>query len=995
MIITSEWAPGTALPFVSLPVTDPDAGDTHTYSIDGGIDAGYFAINQSTGAISFAAVFDVLPADSPKTTELIVKATDNGGLTGTATLSITITNVNKSPYFTNIPKTIQVSESVTSGTQLYVISTNDLDGDVVQVSMTTDTIMTSSIITFNSTLNVLSLADGSSLDHETCTVHNLTFVAFDGTDQSGQHTLIVQVTDFNEPPVFPVPIYHVTVPETLAGGAVFPGSSFTVTEVDVGDTYTYSIASGTEAASFAIQASTGNVSFAVDYDVSPFESPKTTALVIKATDSGYLTGTTTLSVTITNVNKSPYFSNLPQTVTIAEDTNPGSTVYITSAVDPDQETILVSMTTDNLLTSSKVLFNASSGILTVLSSFDYETCTVHVVTFTAFDGMIYSEATNLTILITNANESPEVAQTTYYFSASEGKINDALALPVPMYPAIDPDGDFPLSYSLVPNSHSSYFVINATSGVLYYTVDFICSLLSPDLAELVTRISDPNGRYTDTNIKISISHTNTKPQAMNLPANITFPESYATGGFLYAVNLYDPDGESMTCRFLYSPSSAYATFAISQSGSTLNVSLSGTFDTEVTSLYTINIIISDGIEDSDSYELHIIISDVNEPPSFSQSFYDVTTQEDKNGTLISNAITFDDEDVGDILSVSIKDGNSQQRFYLDVSAKLFFYADYDVDDTFFPNVVNLTLEVKDSGLLSATTVVRVTIADVNDNVPEFETAQYVHSTSNSAVGSTVLTVTASDLDSGLNGACVYLLDTSNSNPYKDTFAVSESGSILLMQSINDYASDHVFIFDVIVSDKGTPSLSSTSEVRLIITQDVVIEQAATSAQVTEQEEVDVASLMTRPEILGMIAAVVAGIVLTAIGNIVCWLRMAKATGKETPNPELTKVGKNDVDEIKNPLNSKTKKTRVPNPPLKKPKMPRSLSTDTQVEDYSCWDEISGKSKLSQTSSDPGISTSRIEVLTPFDTPSHPRLSRTTSITQYVSHMTGKKTGGFL
>ncbi|XP_069106887.1 protocadherin alpha-2-like [Argopecten irradians] len=306
-------------------------------------------------------------------------------------------------------------------------------------------------------------------------------------------------------------------------------------------------------------------------------------------------------------------------------------------------------------------------------------------------------------------------------------------------------------------------------------------------------------------------------------------------------------------------------------------------------------------------------------------------------------------------------------------------------------MVNLTLEVTDSGFLSNTAVVRLTISDTNDNRPTFGSTQYVHSMSDAVVGSTVLTVSASDLDSGLNGECLYLLNNSGSNPYRDVFAISESGSILLMQSIDSYASDHVFIFDVIVTDKGLPSLSSTSQVSLIIQQEVVNQPAAASAQVSEQE-VDVASVLTSPGMLGMIAAIVTGFILVAIGNAICWLRSkSKVPGKESPTPELTRLEKSDADVPKKPMN-KTKKD--PDPIRKANKPTRSSSIDPQIEDYSCWNEVRGKSKLRVSTSDPGSTIPRVEVLTPLDTPSHLSVSRTASITQYVSHMSGKKSIDF-
>lgn len=234
-----------------------------------------------------------------------------------------------------------------------------------------------------------------------------------------------------------------------------------------------------------------------------------------------------------------------------------------------------------------------------------------------------------------------------------------------------------------------------------------------------------------------------------------------------------------------------------------------------------------------------------------------------------------------MLTISIVDGNALDQFYLDASAKLFFNADYDVDDASFPDTTNLTLKVTDTGLLSATTVICMQIADVNDNAPVFTSSMYVHSTSDSTVGSTLFSVSASDLDSGDNGMFTYQLN--QSSPYIDTFAISSTGWILLMKSIDNYPSDHVFNFGIIVTDRGTPSLMSTSQVSLVVTRAVV---SPTTASIQAQE-VSVASIISRPEVLGVLAAVLACIVLMVVTNLLCWSRMASKSAKLAENSKPT------------------------------------------------------------------------------------------------------------
>ena len=78
----------------TVSATDPDAGDTVTYSITQGNDDGHFAIDASTGAITVAADLDHETDDEYS---LMVQASDGQGGTATATVAITVTDVAEDP----------------------------------------------------------------------------------------------------------------------------------------------------------------------------------------------------------------------------------------------------------------------------------------------------------------------------------------------------------------------------------------------------------------------------------------------------------------------------------------------------------------------------------------------------------------------------------------------------------------------------------------------------------------------------------------------------------------------------------------------------------------------------------------------------------------------------------------------------------------------------------------------------------------------------------
>jgi len=84
----------------TVTVSDPDAGDTTTYSISGGADADRFRINGSSGELVFVSAPDFeKPGDSDGDNiyQLTVTATDNGVGLGTdeQSMAVTVTNVDQ------------------------------------------------------------------------------------------------------------------------------------------------------------------------------------------------------------------------------------------------------------------------------------------------------------------------------------------------------------------------------------------------------------------------------------------------------------------------------------------------------------------------------------------------------------------------------------------------------------------------------------------------------------------------------------------------------------------------------------------------------------------------------------------------------------------------------------------------------------------------------------------------------------------------------------
>ena len=103
--------------------------------------------------------------------------------------------------------------------------------------------------------------------------------------------------------------------------------------------------------------------------------------------------------------------------------------------------------------------------------------------------------------------------------------------------------------------------------------------------------------------------------------------------------------------------------------------------------------------------------------------------------------------------------------------------------------------------------VLVTLTDINDNAPEFDSASYVEDVSESSlIGVEVVTLTANDDDSGSNAAVVYNIAKGNTG--YDFTIDPVTGKITVAKSLDIERTIH-YDLEVVAKDKGTPSLYAT------------------------------------------------------------------------------------------------------------------------------------------------------------------------------------------
>ncbi|MCA3563932.1 MAG: cadherin domain-containing protein, partial [Methylocystis sp.] len=193
---------------------DPDVGGSVNYAFVPGQDAGgRFAISPM-GRITVAneSLLDFEAATSHTVT---VRVTDQGGLSFDKVMTITVSNVNESPFDVTISNTI-VAEDTPNGTVIGTLGAADPDAGSSFTYAFVAGQDAGGRFAING-LNQIVVADGSLLDSEAATSHTVTVRVTDQGGLSFDKVITLSVTNVNEAPT-DVTITGTTVAENAANG---------------------------------------------------------------------------------------------------------------------------------------------------------------------------------------------------------------------------------------------------------------------------------------------------------------------------------------------------------------------------------------------------------------------------------------------------------------------------------------------------------------------------------------------------------------------------------------------------------------------------------------------------------------------------------------------------------------------------------------------------------------------------------------------------------
>ncbi|KAM9849729.1 protocadherin gamma-A11-like [Aulostomus maculatus] len=382
-------------------------------------------------------------------------------------------------------------------------------------------------------------------------------------------------------------------------------------------------------------------------------------------------------------------------------------------------------------------------------------------------------------------------------------------------------------YSLQQNDHFSLNVQTKGSGRKYGELVLDKELDREDKQEMLLLLTAFDGGSPQRSGTVVI-HVTVLDANDNVPVfsetvyQASLPENSPVGTCVVSVSASDAD-EGVNGEVVYGfdhVSDENQVFALNPK--TGEVTVAGSIDYEKESSYEMQISAKDGLGLASYASLMIEITDVNDnapviqlksvsnpipenaPPGTEVGIINVQDRDSENNRQVRCSIQ---QNVPFKLVASIK------NYYSLVTTG---HLDREVVSDY-----NISIRATDEGSppLSSSKTVHLSVADINDNPPEFEEQSYsAYVSENNKPGSALCSVSARDPDWRQNGTVIYSLLGGEVNGAPVSSYVSVNGDTGLIHAVRsfDYEQFRSFKVQVMARDNGSPPLSSNVSVSVFI-----------------------------------------------------------------------------------------------------------------------------------------------------------------------------------
>ncbi|XP_050442855.1 fat-like cadherin-related tumor suppressor homolog isoform X2 [Adelges cooleyi] len=716
------------------------------------------------------------------------------------------------PVFLQQDQKFNLTESAPIGT---IVTTVKLVSEVDAKYRVTASENTAKLFTIN---NKGEITTTGLLDREKQALHILGIVAY--TESSPPLTALtevhVKVLDENDNiPEFDNDYYNIKISEIIAEGT--PVVKTRATDLDEGKNseLKYVINSNMNVP-FVIDQYSGSISVSVSNLDREIKSSYTFDVIAFDSGTPSLNSTVKIHIALVDYNDNPSrFSQTVYSASVEEDSLPGTVVVQLTLIDEDNElpSTLMYHIYDGDVHSNFAI--RSTGEVYVTNMLDRETIDKYQLTILVTDGK-YVSTTQLHITVIDVNdEKPICLRHSYRRMVSEGAPIGSVILTVD---ARDADLNPKLRYYLTGNG-AEHFSLDIDTGLFKTAVQLDRERQSRYNLEAHVQDREKNDWECISKVEIIMVDINDNaPVFVSNNNTASLSEDAQIGTIVIKMHANDADiglnrklkyslQDSADNRFIISPDSGIVTLAKK-------------LDRETCEMYNISVkAVDHGTPPlSGLAQLTVIVLDVNDnPPIFVQRMYYATVSEIASiDTEVTRVLaTSLDSGINAQVVYSIVGGNEHNKFSINPETgiiSVFEILDYERVRDYL-----LTVQATDLGEppLSNQATVNITVLDANDNAPIFGQLAYTTQVSEDIhIGEVAIKVSATDLDSEINGKIRYALVKGD---HHQQFSIDPyTGNITITKPLDrEFVSS--YNLQIRATDSGTPELISFALVNIQVT----------------------------------------------------------------------------------------------------------------------------------------------------------------------------------
>ncbi|XP_026490100.2 protocadherin-like wing polarity protein stan isoform X1 [Vanessa tameamea] len=568
-------------------------------------------------------------------------------------------------------------------------------------------------------------------------------------------------------------------------------------------------------------------------------------------------GTTTLQINVLDCNDhSPIFEMQQYEASVREGASPGTTVLTLKATDQDigknaeveysidsvkaeslkQEDFNESIdSTEHVDAHDVFRVDGRSGALLTRSTLDREKVSRYTVIVKATDqasplsDRLSSSATIHVNILDDNDNYPQFSEKTYTVNVDED-ISVADNPVIARIKATDSDvgSNAAIRYAIIGGNTQMQFSIDSLSG----DVSLVKSLDYEQVRSyrLVIRAQDGGSpsRSNTTQLLVNVKDINdNSPRFYTSLFQESVSENVPVGYSIVRVQAYDAD-EGVNAELTYTLAdkeyNGNNDLPITIDPRSGWVYTSTQLDREIQSKYQLQVTATDSGSPprSATASVVVVIQDVNDnDPVFSPPQYEVELAEDEPPGTPVVTVTATDADEDNRLHYEITGGNTRGRFSITSQNGRGLITVAQPLDFKQERRYVLTVTATDSGGRSDTAMVHINITDANNYAPVFENAPYTASVFEDApVGTTVLVVSATDSDVGVNAQITYTLSSEISNEavahHEQEFHINPQTGAITTNKLLDRETMSGYLLTVTARDGGVPSLSDTTDVEISV-----------------------------------------------------------------------------------------------------------------------------------------------------------------------------------